>query len=86
VVPVALRGTRSVLRSESWFPRRGPITVRIGPPIHPRALPPDPDRTSWQTAVRLRDLSRKFILAHCGEPDLTGNSGAPAPGSFDVFH
>jgi 1-acyl-sn-glycerol-3-phosphate acyltransferase len=32
VIPVAIRGTRSILRPDSWFPHRGKIGVFIGPP------------------------------------------------------
>jgi len=32
VVPVTIRGTRSILRDGHWFPRRGIITVTIGKP------------------------------------------------------
>ena len=35
VVPVILRGTRSLMRDGTWFPRRVPVHVRIGPPISP---------------------------------------------------
>ena len=35
VVPMALRGVRSVLRDGTWFPRRYPIAVTIGAPIAP---------------------------------------------------
>lgn len=38
VVPVVLRGTRSLMRSETWFPRRAPLRVRIGEPILPPTL------------------------------------------------
>ncbi len=63
VVPVAIRGTRSMLRSETWLPRRGPVEVTVGSPIHPEG-------TGWQAAVKLRDAAREEILRHCGEPDL----------------
>ena len=63
VVPVALRGTRSVMRSNYWFPRRGPVRITIGEPI-----PPDGD--DFSAALRLRDKARSEILEHCGEPDL----------------
>lgn len=63
VVPVAIRGTRSVLRSETWRPRRGPVEVIVGAPV--RAAGP-----GWSEAVRLRDAAREEILRHCGEPDL----------------
>jgi 1-acyl-sn-glycerol-3-phosphate acyltransferase len=63
VVPIAIRGTRSILRGDQWLPRRGRITVRIGAPIKP-------DGADFAAAVRLRDAARAFILAHCHEPDL----------------
>ncbi len=63
VVPVAIRGTRSLLRGDEGFPRRGALTVRVCPPIHP-------DGTDFAAAARLRDAVRAEILKHCGEPDL----------------
>ncbi len=68
VVPVVLRGTRSVLRNESWFPRRAAISVRVGEPIDPLSI--DPEGSAWERAVRLRDVTRALMLRHCGEPDL----------------
>ena len=35
VMPAILRGTRSMLRGEQWFPRWSPISVTIGNPITP---------------------------------------------------
>jgi 1-acyl-sn-glycerol-3-phosphate acyltransferase len=64
VVPVAIRGTRSKLRGDGWFPRRGGVEVEAGPPVRP-------DGEDWAAAVRLRDAVRAGILARCGEPDLT---------------
>jgi 1-acyl-sn-glycerol-3-phosphate acyltransferase len=63
VVPVAIRGTRSILRGGQWLPRRGQISVDIGAPIKP-------DGADFAAAVRLRDAARAFVLAHCREPDL----------------
>src|SRR3954469_1975927 len=63
VVPIALRGVRSVLRDETWYLRRYPISVTIGAPI-------TPEGTDWNAAVKLRDRARAEILKHCGEPDL----------------
>jgi 1-acyl-sn-glycerol-3-phosphate acyltransferase len=63
VVPVAIRGTRSILRGGQWRPRPGRISVDIGAPIWP-------DGTDFSAAVRLRDKARAFVLAHCHEPDL----------------
>jgi 1-acyl-sn-glycerol-3-phosphate acyltransferase len=64
VVPVSLRGVRSVLRDETWYPRRAPIAATFGAPI-------EPDGNDWNAALRLRDRVRVEILKHCGEPDLT---------------
>lgn len=35
VIPVTIRGTRSILRGEQWFARRGTIHVHIGLPCYP---------------------------------------------------
>jgi 1-acyl-sn-glycerol-3-phosphate acyltransferase len=66
VVPIAIRGTRTVLRGDQWFPRHGPVTVSIGEPI---MTPPDAG-SDFAAALRLRDAAREYILEHCGEPDL----------------
>ncbi|MBI2383038.1 MAG: AMP-binding protein, partial [Gammaproteobacteria bacterium] len=64
VVPVALRGTRSVLRPGNLLPLRRPVAVVAGP-----ALRPESDG-GWKAVLRLRDAARAAILRHCGEPDL----------------
>ncbi len=63
VVPVALRGTRSILRGGQWFPRPGQITVTIGDAVLPQG-------TALADAARLRDAIRTIVLKGCGEPDL----------------
>jgi 1-acyl-sn-glycerol-3-phosphate acyltransferase len=65
VVPVALRGIRSVLRDGTWYLRRSAVSVVVGVPIAPLG-------TDWSAAVALRDRVRAEILQHCGEPDLQG--------------
>jgi 1-acyl-sn-glycerol-3-phosphate acyltransferase len=62
ILPLTLRGTRSILRSDQWFPRRGAVSVTIGPLF-------SPDSSDFGAAVRLRDKVRDEILANCGEPD-----------------
>jgi len=64
VVPVTIRGTRTVLRGGQWFPRYGDISVQVAKPIVP-------DGTDFEAAIRLRDAARQDILARCGEPDLS---------------
>jgi 1-acyl-sn-glycerol-3-phosphate acyltransferase len=63
VVPVSLRGTRSILRDGSAFPRRGIISVTVGAPIAP-------DGRDWAAAISLRNRVRAEMLRLCGEPDL----------------
>jgi len=70
VVPIAIRGTRSILRSGSWFPRHGAISVTVGNPIYPETTTEDQEQDTWSAALHLRDKTRQWILMHCGEPDL----------------
>jgi 1-acyl-sn-glycerol-3-phosphate acyltransferase len=63
VVPVVLKGTRSVLRANQWQPRRHPVTVCILPPV-------PPDGHDWSAAVRLRDRVRALMQERADEPDL----------------
>ncbi len=72
VVPIAIRGTRSMLRDVSLFPRRGEITVTIGKTIEPPRGEDASTMDSWIKAIKLRDAAREFILKNCGEPDLSG--------------
>ena len=63
VVPIAIRGTRSILRSDQWRIRRGDIAVRIGSALAAGG-------NDFAAAIGLRDRVRGAILVHCGEPDL----------------
>jgi 1-acyl-sn-glycerol-3-phosphate acyltransferase len=71
VVPVAIRGTRSMLRDVGKFIRRGAITVTIGKPIEPCHEQDTAAPDLWTTAIKIRDAARAHILKHCGEPDLS---------------
>ena len=64
VVPVALAGTRSVLRDRSWWPQRGALAVTVCAPVHPAG-------GDWHDLLALRDAVRAQILAHCGEHDAS---------------
>ena len=67
VVPVTVQGTRSILRGEQWFPRRGEIVVHISQSMAPLG-------SDFAAAVKLRDQARAVILQHYGEPDLSYES------------
>ncbi|UUZ71423.1 1-acyl-sn-glycerol-3-phosphate acyltransferase [Polaromonas sp. P1(28)-8] len=71
VVPVTIRGTRSVLRAGQWFPRRVPISVLVSAPIQP-------DGHDWSASIRLRDAARAEILKRCAEPDAGDESRLPS--------
>jgi 1-acyl-sn-glycerol-3-phosphate acyltransferase len=63
VYPGVLRGTRSMLRSDQWFPRWARIDVEVLDPVAPSG-------TDFASILRLRDEVRQAVLARCGEPDL----------------
>ena len=65
VVPLAIRGTRSILRGDQWFPRRGSVHVTVARPI---AL----SGNDWPAALAARDAARNDLLRLVGEPDLAG--------------
>jgi len=63
VVPVAIRGSRSMLRGDDWFPYRGAASIVFSAPIAPAG-------SEWRDVMLLRDHVRGEILKYCGEPDL----------------
>ena len=62
IIPVALAGTRSLLRSGEWLPRRCEIVITVGAPI----VSTEHD---WDAALALRAAARSAILASVAEPD-----------------
>ena len=63
VVPLALRGSRRILRGDWGLPRPGHIHLWVGEPVAP-------DGTDMASLLRLRDRVADTIAAHCGEPRL----------------
>lgn len=72
VVPVALRGTRAVLRGGERLPHPRRIDVWIGEPLQAGA-------EGWRGAIGLRDRAAAAIAAHCGEPWLAAVRADAAP-------
>ena len=79
VVPITIRGTRSILRADSWMPNRGNVQVFISKPIVPDELTQETSmrdtsiqdtQDPWALAKLLRTAARAEILKNCGEPDL----------------
>lgn len=63
VVPLALQGTRRVLRDGAWLPRPGRIHLWVGPALTPQGR-------GWEAVLELRDRTAQAIAAQCGEPRL----------------
>ena len=63
ILPGIIRGTRTILRSDQWFPRWSPVSVQIEEAIRPCG-------TDFASLIQLRDGVRDVILRHCGEPDI----------------
>jgi 1-acyl-sn-glycerol-3-phosphate acyltransferase len=61
IIPITLRGTRTVLPDGTWLLRRSSIDVAIGAPLVPTAQ-------GWPEMVRLRDLARAEIVQGAEEP------------------
>ncbi|MBO3275087.1 AMP-binding protein [Pseudomonas sp. Milli4] len=62
LVPVAIRGSRMLLRDGQWFPHHGELHVSVCPQL----LAEGPD---WLDAIRLRDRARAELLQRLDEPD-----------------
>jgi 1-acyl-sn-glycerol-3-phosphate acyltransferase len=63
VVPVAIQGTRSILRPGQCFPRHGAVHVIVEAPIRPAD-------TDWFAAVAARHAARSAIARHCDRPGI----------------
>jgi 1-acyl-sn-glycerol-3-phosphate acyltransferase len=63
VYPIALQGTRKVLRDDEKLAYPNVITVTICDPIMPSG-------SEWQDVTQLRQTVRSEIAKYCGEPSL----------------
>jgi 1-acyl-sn-glycerol-3-phosphate acyltransferase len=70
IAPLALRGTRRVLRGDPRLPRAGRITLWVGEPVLPGGA-------DLPELVALRDRVADRIAAECGEPRLDLVSAGP---------
>ena len=65
VVPIAIAGTRQILRPDRRRPRPGRIRVVIGGPITTR-------QPGWTGALELRNAARGALVSCLPDPDLEG--------------
>jgi len=66
VVPIGVRGTRTLLPDRAWLPRRTAIHVQIGESVAP-------DGQNWSAAIGLRSRVRSSLLELSKEADLELN-------------
>jgi 1-acyl-sn-glycerol-3-phosphate acyltransferase len=62
LLPVAIRGTREILRDGQWFPHRGAVQVHVCDPLQAGGR-------DWSAAIRLRDEARAALLAQLQEAE-----------------
>ncbi len=63
ICPIAIQGTRQILRANHRLLRPAPVKMIVGEPIYPEG-------DEWQDIIRLKNKVRQFIVAHCGELSL----------------
>ncbi len=63
VIPLLIRGSRSVLPAGSWLPRYGNLEIIIGPEIAPEG-------NDGEAAERLKEAVRLAMLRELDEPDI----------------
>ncbi len=61
ICPIAIQGTRRILRGDNKLAKPGAIKVTVGKLIRPK-------RKDWNEIIRLHSLVRAEIAKHCGEP------------------
>lgn len=69
VVPVSIGGSRHMLPSGAFLPRRGPLTIDILPAIAP-------GDAGFESSRELAETARQRILAVLDEPDLLEDGDA----------
>ncbi|HEY9766587.1 MAG TPA: AMP-binding protein, partial [Chroococcales cyanobacterium] len=60
VLPMGIRGSRSVLPPKSWFPHRGKVSLIVGDPIMPEG-------STWSAAARLHEQAFEAVMRLCQE-------------------
>lgn len=63
IMPIAIAGTRTILRGNEWLLKPGRVTVTFCDAITPTG-------NDWQSITQLKNLARQQIAKYCGEPTL----------------
>jgi fatty-acyl-CoA synthase len=69
IIPVSLRGTRTILPDGAFLPRPSDVTITLSPPIFPRVVSGDAAAggADWHELIRLRDSVRESVAKNSGE-------------------
>ncbi|MCC6207643.1 MAG: 1-acyl-sn-glycerol-3-phosphate acyltransferase [Gammaproteobacteria bacterium] len=65
IVPIAINGSRAILKDGERWPRPGEVIITIGRPLHPGDFS-DAKGDKRQTAQALRDAAYAAIQEYCG--------------------
>lgn len=68
LLPVAICGTRRVLRDGQWFPRHAAIHVNVCPSLLAQG-------SGWMEAIKLRDATIAMLLEHLDESERAQRAG-----------
>jgi len=63
ICPIAIKGTRKILRDGTYLLRPGKIEITVGEPIFAKGK-------EWQDVMDIKNQVREFMLKYCGEPSL----------------
>jgi acyl carrier protein len=74
VCPIAIRGTRQILRDREYLMKPQIVHVSVSPPLLPQG-------DDWQEMIRLKNLTHEAIAKQCGEPTLDLISAGVPPSS-----
>lgn len=69
LTPLCIQGTRSILRSDSWFPRRDSIEVFIGETLKTSEIPLEFTTDIWKKTDYLKNYARSYIQQYNHEPE-----------------
>ncbi len=73
ICPIAIYGTRTILRGTNKLFKWGSIKVTIGELIYPK-------RKDWDEIIRIHTRTRAEIAKHCGEPVIDVIVAGPVAG------
>ena len=72
IVPVAIKGSRQILRGDARLLWPGEVTVTFSPKILPQG-------NDWAAVSQLKTKTRTEIAKHCGEYPIDLIAAGPGP-------